>query len=75
MSHDKPRLGSTGFTELAVRADELTAPPPGTTRAYIVENEVTYLAFPAGEPGPAVRLEQERVGFRWIRQALAALGH
>jgi hypothetical protein len=35
-----------GFTELTVRADELTAPPPGTTRAYIVENEVTYLAFP-----------------------------
>jgi hypothetical protein len=165
------RFGSTGFTELAVRADELTAPPPGTTRVYIVENEVTYLAFPlqggeivifgggyavglleslawlvdldavywgdidthgfvildrlrrhfprlrsvlmdratlaahpsqwvteatptsialdhltppelelyralvAGEPGPAVRLEQERVGFGWIRQALVALGH
>jgi hypothetical protein len=165
------RPGSTGFTELAVRADELTAPPPGTTRVYIIENEVTYLAFPleggeivifgsgyavggleslawladldvvywgdidthgfvildrlrqhfprlrsvlmdratlvahpsqwvteatptsvaldhlpppelelyralvAGDLGPAVRLEQERVGFRWIRQALAALGH
>jgi hypothetical protein len=36
----------TGFTELTVRADELTAPPAGITRAYIVENEVTYLAFP-----------------------------
>ena len=35
-----------GFTELAVRVDELTAPPPGTRRAFIVENEVTYLAFP-----------------------------
>jgi len=35
-----------GFTELAVRADELTAPPPGTRRAFIVENEITYLAFP-----------------------------
>ena len=34
------------FTELAVRADELAAPPPGVTRAYIVENEITYLAFP-----------------------------
>lgn len=33
-------------TELTVRADELTAPPPGVTRAYIVENEVTFLAFP-----------------------------
>jgi hypothetical protein len=35
-----------GFTELSVRADEFTAPPPGTARVYIVENEVTYLAFP-----------------------------
>src|ERR1700733_2750771 len=34
------------FSEMAVRADELTAPPPGITRAYIVENEITYLAFP-----------------------------
>ena len=40
----RPR--DTGFTELSVRADELTAPPPGITRAYIVENEITYLAFP-----------------------------
>ena len=40
------RLGDTGFTELSVRADELTAPPPDITRAYIVENEITYLAFP-----------------------------
>jgi hypothetical protein len=35
-----------GFTELSVRADELTAPPPGTRRAFIIENEITYLAFP-----------------------------
>lgn len=35
-----------GFTELSVRADELTAPPPGTRRAFIIENETTYLAFP-----------------------------
>jgi hypothetical protein len=40
------RLGESGFTELSVRADELTAAPLGTTRAYIVENEITYLAFP-----------------------------
>jgi hypothetical protein len=40
------RLSESGFTELSVRADELSAPPPGTTRAYIVENEITYLAFP-----------------------------
>jgi hypothetical protein len=35
-----------GFTELSVRADELTAPPLGTRRAFIIENEITYLAFP-----------------------------
>ena len=35
-----------GYTELAVRADELTAPPSGITRAYVIENEITYLAFP-----------------------------
>jgi hypothetical protein len=34
------------FTELSVRADELTAPPPGTRRAFVIENETTYLAFP-----------------------------
>lgn len=35
-----------GFSELSVRADELIAPPPGTRRAFIIENEITYLAFP-----------------------------
>jgi hypothetical protein len=35
-----------GFSEMAVRADELTAPPTGTSRVFIVENEITYLAFP-----------------------------
>jgi hypothetical protein len=40
------RAHKDGFTELTVRADELTAPPPGLTRAYVVENEITYLAFP-----------------------------
>jgi hypothetical protein len=31
---------------VTVRAGEFTAPPDGITRAYILENEVTYLAFP-----------------------------
>jgi hypothetical protein len=35
------------FSEMAVRAAELAATDlPGVTRAYIVENEITYLAFP-----------------------------
>jgi hypothetical protein len=40
------RLSDGDFSELTVRADELTVPPPGIARVYIVENEVTYLAFP-----------------------------
>ena len=40
------------FSELTVRADEFAAPPPGARRAYVVENEITYLAFPL--PGAAV---------------------
>ena len=35
-----------GFSELSVRTDELTAIPDGITRAYVIENEITYLAFP-----------------------------
>jgi hypothetical protein len=35
-----------GFSELSVRAGELGAAPPGVTRVYVVENEITYLAFP-----------------------------
>ncbi len=44
------RLGSSfgGFSELTVRVDELHAPPTRVTRVYVIENEVTYLAFPAG---------------------------
>ena len=34
------------YTELTIRADEFAAPPPGVTHAYIVENKITYLAFP-----------------------------
>jgi hypothetical protein len=47
-------VGEGDFSELTVRADELTAPPPGITRAYIVENEVTYLAFPLAADAMAI---------------------
>lgn len=43
---------SCGFSELSVRADEFAAPPPGASRAYVIENEITYLAFPL--PGDAI---------------------
>ena len=38
--------GFGDFSELSVRVDEFAAPPPGARRAYVVENEITYLAFP-----------------------------
>ena len=38
--------GCAGFTELSVRAEEFTAPPAGTRQVYVIENEITYLAFP-----------------------------
>ena len=44
--------GSAAYTELTVRADECTAAPPGIGRVYVVENEITYLAFPL--PGDAM---------------------
>jgi hypothetical protein len=44
--------GFGGFTELAVRADEFVAPPPEAKRVYVIENEITYLAFPL--PGDAI---------------------
>jgi hypothetical protein len=42
------RVASTicGFSELTVRVSEFAAPPAGIARVYIVENEITYLAFP-----------------------------
>jgi hypothetical protein len=35
-----------GFSELSVRADEFRMAPAGVSRAYVIENEITYLAFP-----------------------------
>ena len=35
-----------GFCELTVRAEELAAAPPAACLVYVVENEITYLAFP-----------------------------
>jgi len=38
--------GFRGFSELSARADEFTSAPGGISRAYVIENEITYLAFP-----------------------------
>jgi hypothetical protein len=39
-------LGRGRFSEFSVRADEFTAKPPGISSVVVVENEITYLAFP-----------------------------
>ncbi|MCW2909652.1 MAG: uncharacterized protein JWL68_4441 [Actinomycetia bacterium] len=46
--------GFRGFSELSVRADEFLAAPDGITRAYVIENEITYLAFPVPEAAMAI---------------------
>ena len=38
--------GFCGFSEMTVRLDELATAPRGIARVYVVENEITYLAFP-----------------------------
>lgn len=38
-----------GFSELAVRVSELADTPPGERTVFVVENEITYLAFPPVE--------------------------
>jgi hypothetical protein len=51
----KPRYGrlrylddrsAMPFTEIAVRIDELAQRPPVASTVYVIENEITYLAFP-----------------------------
>lgn len=45
-----PWLGAA--TEITLRTGEIQSAPPGVTSAYIVENEITYLAFPV--PGSSM---------------------
>ncbi|MBP2320579.1 hypothetical protein JOF56_000964 [Kibdelosporangium banguiense] len=65
------RLGTnTGFSELGVRISELADTPLDVRTVFVVENEVTYLAFPPvddavvlfGEGYAATRLEP----LRWL---------
>jgi hypothetical protein len=44
---DPGTMSGYGFSELTVRTDELMTAPPGVSTVYVVENETTYLAFPA----------------------------
>lgn len=40
-----PDSGPAGYTEMTVRTDELARRDPGISTVFVVENEVTYLAF------------------------------
>ncbi len=46
--------GFRGFSELSVRAQEFRSAPEGIIRAFIIENEVTYLALPVPEGAMAI---------------------
>ncbi|GAA0247243.1 DUF3322 and DUF2220 domain-containing protein [Saccharothrix mutabilis subsp. mutabilis] len=47
-----PARTTSGFSELTVRADELL--PLAVSRVFVVENEITYLAFPEVEDAIAI---------------------
>ncbi len=47
-------LFTPGITELTVRTDELARLPPPARRVFIIENEVSYLAFPQVPTGIAI---------------------
>jgi hypothetical protein len=46
--------GFRGFSELSARTEEFSAAPDGITCAYVIENEITYLAFPVKEAAMVV---------------------
>jgi hypothetical protein len=46
--------GFHGFSELSVRTDEFSAAPDGITKAFVIENEITYLAFPVPAAGMVI---------------------
>ena len=50
----RPAGGFRGFSEMSVRTSEITAAPDGITRAYVIENEITYLAFPVPAAAMAI---------------------
>jgi hypothetical protein len=43
-----------GFSELTVRAEELAAAPPECSSVYVIENDISYLAFPPVEDAVAI---------------------
>ncbi len=46
--------GFGAFTEMTVRLAEMTSRPLPVKRIYVVENEITYLAFPAAEDAAVI---------------------
>jgi hypothetical protein len=72
--HLDPSARTAGFTELAVRAEELQGAPFGVETVYIVENEITYLALPPAGNALAILGSGYRVGgmvehLPWLSEA------
>lgn len=59
---DGDGAGLAGFTELTVRAQELQHAPLKVATVYVVENEITYLAFPAAPDAVVILGGGYRVG-------------
>jgi hypothetical protein len=61
-----------GFTEMTVRLGEMKSRPLPVTRIYVVENEITYLAFPAVQDAAVVFGGGYAVGrlapLRWLTE-------
>jgi hypothetical protein len=51
---DDRRPLAGGFSELSVRLHELAATPPTCEKVYVIENDITYLAFPSVDHAVAV---------------------
>jgi hypothetical protein len=71
-SLDPERPLPGGYTELVVRREELAAAAPAHATVHVVENEITYLAFPSAPDAVAVFGEGYAVPVleaqRWLAQ-------
>lgn len=59
-----------GFSEMSVRVSELASHPPAVSTVFVIENEITYLAFPPTEDAIVIFGEGYAAGklepLRWL---------
>jgi hypothetical protein len=62
--------GDVGFSEMTVRVPELAGLPPAVSTVFVVENEITYLAFPPAKDAVVIFGEGYASGklepLRWL---------